>query len=173
MAAKKNKSSEIKILRQDSHNINGYSYKLDGSDFVPSTKIYFRKERCLDLPKSSVNNLDQNLDSMSVYDNFMNEIQDMLKGRTVKSLEGLPTTNLTMTILESEVDLKENLMNIDLTTKKEQSTLILRKLYIIFLEMVQLNKKLKESLRVSKRITFYLQSLQRWNKSYLMKTVML
>lgn len=106
MAAKKNKSSEIKILRQDSHNINGYSYKLDGSDFVPSTKIYFRKERCLDLPKSSVNNLDQNLDSMSVYDNFMNEIQDMLKGRTVKSLEGLPTTNLTMTILESEVDLK-------------------------------------------------------------------
>lgn len=118
MAVKKNKSSEIKILRQDSHNINGYSYKLDGSDFVPSTKIYFRKERCLDLPKSSINSLDQNLDSMTVYDNFMNEIRDILKGRAVKSLEGLPTTNLTMTILESEVDLKREFDEYSSTNKK-------------------------------------------------------
>lgn len=107
MAAKKNKSSEIKILRQDFHNINGYSYRLDGCDFVPATKIYFRKERCLDLSKSSKNNIDLDLDSMSVYDNFMSDIQDIIKGRTVKSLEGLPTTNLTMTILESEVNLKK------------------------------------------------------------------
>ena len=118
MAVKKNTTSEIKILRQETHNINGYTYSLDGSDFVASSTSYFKKNRCLDLPNLSTNEFRFDLDNMNIYNEFVNDIENIQKGIQVKSLKGFPTTNLTLTILDSEVDLNKEFEDFTKNNKK-------------------------------------------------------
>lgn len=120
MAVNNKNSSEVKIFRQGNNNINGYAYRIDDSNLVSTTKTYFRNQRCVNFPKTfNENSFD--LDNFDLYSSFKNDIENIKKGMHVSSLAGLPTTNLTLTMLKSEVDINKEFQ--DFTTNNKRGAI--------------------------------------------------